>query len=142
MLLTVFLAFLVMVAVAWLALAAAVLIGHPSRSSVREAARFMPHTMRFVWDLARDRNVPGRARWRLYVAFFYDVQPINIIPDFVPIIGVADNLIITAWALRSALRLAGPETVLAHWRGTDQELQTLYHLTRLGTPPPSPAQHL
>jgi len=138
--LTLVVAFVVTVCAIWLTLAAAVLLGHPSRTSVLEAARFMPRTMRFIWQLARDPEVPRAARWRLYLAFFYNVQPINLIPDFVPVIGFADNLVITAWALRGALRRAGPETVLAHWQGTPDELQTLYRLARLRTPLPATPQ--
>ncbi|HEY5011104.1 MAG TPA: DUF1232 domain-containing protein [Acidimicrobiia bacterium] len=134
MILTIVVALAVTIAAIWIGLAVAVLVGRPSRTSVLEAARFMPDTLRFVWNLARDRAVPRRARWRLYLAFFYNVQPINLIPDFVPVIGFADNLVVTAWALRSAMRLAGPDVVVAHWHGTTEELQTLYRLTRLGTP--------
>ncbi len=135
MILTIAVAVAIMIAVVWIGLAVAVLVGRPLRTSVRDAARFMPDTLRLVWDPARDATVPRRARWRLYLAFFYNVQPINLIPDFVPVLGLADNLVITAWALRSAMRLAGPDAIVAHWHGTTQELQTLYRLARLDTPP-------
>ena len=133
--LTIVVGLVVTIALVWVALALAVWAGRPSRASVMEAARFMPDTLRLVWNLARDRTVPMRARWRLYVAFFYNIQPINLIPDFVPVIGLADNLVITAWALRSAIRVAGHETVDAHWTGTPEALSRLYRLARLEPPP-------
>jgi uncharacterized membrane protein YkvA (DUF1232 family) len=136
--LAIVIAFATVIVVFWVVLSVAVFVGHPSQATVREAARFMPDTLRLVWSLARDKTVPRGARWRLYLAFFYNVQPINLIPDFVPVIGLADNLVITAWALRSAIRLSGNDIVAEHWPGTPETLSTLYRLARLDPTRPQP----
>ena len=70
-------------------------------------------------------------RWKLAVALAYNVQPINLIPDVVPLVGIVDNLVITAWALRSALKTAGPGAVSRHWTGTSDGLAVLYRLVHL-----------
>jgi len=44
--------------------------------------------------LSQDRSIPLRVRARIYVAIDYNVQPINLIPDFIPVIGLVDNVIV------------------------------------------------
>jgi uncharacterized membrane protein YkvA (DUF1232 family) len=126
--------------VLWFALAIAVLVGHPSRGSVREVTRFLPNIVRLMWSLSRDREVPRSVRYRLMIAFAYNVQPINLVPDFIPVIGFADNIVVIGWALRSTVRLAGNDVVVRHWRGSAEDLEVLYRITRLGSPSSRPAE--
>jgi uncharacterized membrane protein YkvA (DUF1232 family) len=121
--------------VLWLALAVAVLIARPRGASVGEFSRLLPNVVRLAWAMVRDPLVPRGARVRLMIAVAYNAQPFNVIPDFVPVIGLADNFVITVWALRSAVRLTGPRLVAHHWRGTASELQLLYVLARLDADP-------
>ena len=79
--------------------------------------------------------MPLAVRGRIAIALLYNAQPINLIPDFIPVVGFVDNIVITTWALRSAARRAGPDRVVAHWPGTHDELVLLYQLARLGVPP-------
>ncbi len=69
------------------------------------------------------------------MALAYNVQPINLIPDFIPVVGLADNVIITAWAVRSALRRSGAGVVLGHWRGGPASFTLLCRLCHLHMPP-------
>jgi uncharacterized membrane protein YkvA (DUF1232 family) len=124
--------------VLWAVLAIAVFVSRPRNGSTAMAAGFVPKIARLVWNLARDRALPKSARWRLYLAFLYNVQPINLIPDFVPVIGFVDNIVVLGWALRSTLNLAGPDVVTRHWPGTSDELDAMYRIMRIK---PAPAQH-
>ena len=117
--------------VLWVALAIAVIVARPRNGATAAGAGYVPKIGRLVWNLARDRALPRSARWRLYLAFFYNVQPINLIPDFVPVIGFVDNIVVLGWALRSAVRLAGPDAVAGNWAGTADELETLYRIMRI-----------
>ena len=131
MILDLILGALLTLALFWVAVA--VLVERPSRASIRTIARLLPDTIRLMWTLSRDHKAPRSVRWRLLAALAYDVQPINLIPNFVPVLGLADNAIIAASALRSAMRRAGPELVCRHWRGSPDELAVLYEVARLGT---------
>ena len=130
---------MVALAVAWLLLAVVVTVGlvgcGVKGASAGQLVRLLPDTLRLLRDLARSGKVPAAARWRLYLALAYNAQPINLIPDFIPVLGLVDNAVITVWALRSAVRLAGPDMVIRSWRGTPEGLTLLYRLARL-TPPP------
>jgi len=61
----------------------------------------------------------------------YNLQPINLIPDFIPVLGLADNAIVLIWALRSTIRIAGRAAVDEHWPGSPGGLAVLYRAIRL-----------
>jgi uncharacterized membrane protein YkvA (DUF1232 family) len=124
--------------VLWLVFAIVVVVRRPSRDALRDVAVFFPLVVRLVWALARDPNVPRGARWRLTIAFVYCAQPINLIPDFIPVIGFADNVVIVAWALRGTVRLAGHDIVAEQWKGSTAQLERLYRIARLPRPPAAP----
>jgi uncharacterized membrane protein YkvA (DUF1232 family) len=75
-------------------------------------------------------------RVRLALLMVYLASPIDLIPDFLPVIGYADDAIIVAFVLRSVVRRSGIEAVRAHWPGSDDgfaALSRLTGLTRTGT---------
>jgi uncharacterized membrane protein YkvA (DUF1232 family) len=82
-------------------------------------------------SLSRDRRVGRAVRWRLLVALAYNAQPFNVIPGFVPVIGFADNVVVTAWAVRSAIRTPGSAVVLRNWSGSRAGFAVVCRLCRL-----------
>ena len=48
--------------------------------------------------LAVRPSLPRSIRWRLRIAVIYNLQPINVIPDFIPVTRRADNAIVLIWA--------------------------------------------
>jgi uncharacterized membrane protein YkvA (DUF1232 family) len=61
----------------------------------------------------------------------YLALPIDLIPDFVPVLGYADDAIIVAFVLRSVARRAGPEALAKHWLGTPEGLVAVRRMCRL-----------
>jgi uncharacterized membrane protein YkvA (DUF1232 family) len=116
---------------AWAVLVVALLALRPPGQSLRDLARIVPQTLRLVAALYRDPTLPRSVRWRLRVALIYNVQPINLIPDFIPVIGFADNAIVLIWALRSTVRVAGTDAVEGHWTGTPEGLGVIYRAMRI-----------
>ena len=84
----------------------------------REAVRLLPDVLVLVRRLAGDRSLPGSVRWRLLLLLGYLVLPIDLVPDFIPVVGYADDALLVAWVLRSVVRTAGPEALDRHWPGT------------------------
>jgi len=99
--------------------------------SVADLARVFPSALRLAAALYRDRTLPRSVRRRMRIALIYNLVPINIIPDFVPVIGLVDNVAVLAWALRSTVRIAGPAVVAGHWKGSQAALTALYRALRL-----------
>jgi uncharacterized membrane protein YkvA (DUF1232 family) len=111
--------------------AALVFAARSPDQSLGEIVRVFPDSIRLAAALYRDRSLPSSVRWRLRVAVIYNIQPINLIPDVIPVIGFADNLAVLAWALRGAVRIAGLESVESHWNGSPASLAVLYRALRL-----------
>ena len=99
--------------------------------------RLLPDTIRLLRNLVRDRSVRG-ARLRLWLLVAYLAVPIDLVPDFVPVIGYADDVVAVGIVLRSGVRRAGPEAIRRNWAGTPEGLAALWRLARLPGEPGDP----
>lgn len=100
----------------------------------RQIARLIPDVIRLIGRLARDRSVPRGTRWWLLALLGYLLLPIDLVPDFIPVLGFADDAIVAAIVLRFAIRHAGRDAVERHWPGTPEGLQAVLRL--IGHEPP------
>ena len=87
--------------------------------------------MRLLKCLSADPEMPRGIRIRLALLLAYLALPIDLIPDFIPVLGYADDAVIVALVLRSVTRRAGPEALTKHWPGTPEGLAALRRLCRL-----------
>lgn len=124
----------VAVAASWVALVVALLVVRPKGNLVAEAIRLLPDLIRLLRRLAADRTLPRGIRIRLWLLFAYLALPIDLIPDFIPLIGYADDAIIVAVVLRSVVRRAGLPAVQRHWPGTPDGFAALARLTGIAAP--------
>jgi uncharacterized membrane protein YkvA (DUF1232 family) len=118
----------------WLALVVALYAlgrrrGEPAR--LREALRLLPDVVGLLRRLAADPDVPRRARLRLAGAALYLAFPLDLVPDFVPIAGYADDILVVALVLRSVARTAGVAAIDRNWRGTPDGLRAVKWLAGL-----------
>lgn len=118
----------------WLILVAVLWLNRGSETRARELVRLLPDTVRLVSRLARDRSLPTGVRVRLWLLLAYLLMPIDLVPDFIPVIGYADDAIVVALVLRSVVRRAGLDAVQRHWPGTTQGLATVERLAGLAGP--------
>ncbi|MET8995781.1 YkvA family protein [Amycolatopsis sp. NPDC004169] len=116
---------------AWLVLVAALLVVRPRGGLLREALRLLPDVLRLIRRLAADRTLPRGVRVRLGLLLAYLALPVDLVPDFIPVLGYADDAIIVTAVLRSVVRRAGLEAVRAYWPGTDDGFAALTRLTGL-----------
>jgi uncharacterized membrane protein YkvA (DUF1232 family) len=116
---------------AWLALLAVLVIARPRGGLLAEALRILPDVLRLIRRLAADRSLPTSVRVRLAVLLVYLGLPIDLVPDFIPVLGYADDAIIVTAVLRSVVRRAGLEAVRARWPGTDDGFAALTRLAGL-----------
>lgn len=79
-----------------------------------ETIRKMPAYARLIWALARDPRVPTRQKLVLAAVAGYLVFPIDIIPDFIPVLGQLDDLGVLIFGLDFFIRNAPKEVVEEH----------------------------
>lgn len=122
-------------AVIWFALIVALLVASPGRAQLTEALRLLPDLLRLLRRLAADPGLPRGARIRLGLLLAYLAVPFDLVPDFIPVLGYADDAIIVTAVLRSTVRRAGLDAVRRHWPGTDDGFAALSRLTGLDRRP-------
>ncbi|WP_457963857.1 DUF1232 domain-containing protein [Arthrobacter sp. D1-29] len=98
---------------------------HPETVTPKDALRMLPDLLRLIRRLAADRTLALGIRVRLVLLLAYLLSPLDLVPDFIPVIGYADDAIIVAMVLRSVLRRAGPEALSRHWPGTPAGLEII-----------------
>jgi len=84
----------------------------------------VPDVIRLIRRLALDPDVPRATRWWLIGLLGYLLLPIDLIPDFIPVLGFADDAIAIVIALRFAIHSAGEPAIRRHWPGTPEGLRS------------------
>ncbi|WP_204003776.1 YkvA family protein [Micromonospora lutea] len=97
---------------------------------MRDLAAFIPDCVTTVRRLRTDPRVPRRAKIAVLIAGIWVASPIDLIPEFLPVIGPLDDIVVVALALRYAARQVPRDVVLAAWPGERRLIERL-----LGTPP-------
>jgi uncharacterized membrane protein YkvA (DUF1232 family) len=107
---------------------------HPDTVTMKDALRLLPDLLRLIRRLLADRTVAVGVRVLLVLLLVYLASPIDLVPDFIPVIGYADDVVIVALVLRSVVASAGADAVRRHWPGTPEGLAVILKLAGLGTP--------
>lgn len=101
---------------------------HPETVRMRDALRLLPDLLVLLRRLTADRTLARGIRARLILLLVYLASPIDLVPDFLPVIGYADDAIIVALVLRSVIRTAGNRPLERHWPGTPAGLALIQRL--------------
>jgi uncharacterized membrane protein YkvA (DUF1232 family) len=117
--------------VAYVALLAALLVARPRGGALREALRLLPDLVRLLRRLAADPTLPRGVRVRLWLLLGYLALPFDLVPDFVPVLGYADDAVVVALVLRSVVRRSGRAALEAHWPGTPEGLDAVLRLAAM-----------
>jgi uncharacterized membrane protein YkvA (DUF1232 family) len=99
----------------------------------RELALVLPNLIRLFGGLLRDGRVPIPAKIVLAVASLWLASPIDLIPEFIPIVGALDDAIVAALALRFVLNSTDGAVIREHWHGDPATLARLLRLASIGS---------
>jgi uncharacterized membrane protein YkvA (DUF1232 family) len=114
----------------WLALVIALAIRRPKGDLLKESLRLLPDLLRLLRRLATNRDLPTGVRVRVALLVVYLAAPIDLIPDFIPILGYADDAIVVVLILRSVCRCVPVEDIRQAWPGNDDGFAALCQLIR------------
>jgi uncharacterized membrane protein YkvA (DUF1232 family) len=96
---------------------------------LKDLAGFLPACVILARRLRSDPRVPWRAKAAVVVAGLWVLSPVDLLPEFLPVIGPLDDVVVVALALRYAARRVPREVLLEAWPGDPRLLERL-----LGTP--------
>ncbi len=98
----------------------------------KDLAAFLPSCVKMLRKLRKDPRVPRRAKLAIGFAAVWAISPIDLIPEFLPIIGPLDDVVVIALALRYAGRQVPRDVILEAWPGNPSLINRL-----LGPPKPT-----
>lgn len=104
-----------------------VLLGR--RTEARALARFVPDCLVLFRRLLGDPRVPRARKLLLAGTLAYLALPFDLVPDFLPVVGQLDDVLVVALTLRLVVRSAGEPLAREHWPGPPESLAVLLRLS-------------
>ena len=101
------------------------------RYAARELAALLPNLIRMCRNLLRDPRVPRGSKVLLGVAVVWFISPIDLVPEFIPVLGPLDDAILAALVVRHLVKRAGREVVTDAWPGEAATLDRMFRLARI-----------
>jgi uncharacterized membrane protein YkvA (DUF1232 family) len=99
-------------------------------TTARGLATFLPDCAVLLRRLLGDERVPRRAKVPIVLLIPYLASPIDLIPDFLPVLGQLDDAVLVALVLRRVVRVAGRDVVQELWPGSERGLHAVLGLAR------------
>ena len=119
------------IAVAVWVVAIVVLFAAGRRLAARELAVLLPNLVRMCRTLLRDPRVPWGSKVLVGLAVAWFVSPIDLVPEFIPVLGPLDDAILAVLVLRHLVRRAGRGVVAEAWPGDPATLDRMLRLSRV-----------
>lgn len=91
----------------------------------RDLAQFLPSCVTMIRVLRRDPRVPRSAKVAVAIAGLWVLSPIDLIPEFLPVIGPLDDIVVVALALRFVAKRVPAEALREAWPGEPRLLERL-----------------
>jgi uncharacterized membrane protein YkvA (DUF1232 family) len=111
----------------------------PRGVPVRELLRLIPDVLSLIRSIVGDRSAPLDARLVLIGLLAWIVSPIDLIPEFIPVLGPLDDVVVAVVAMRFVRRRLGIDDLRRRWVGTDEGFELLCRVIGGGSDPPDRA---
>jgi uncharacterized membrane protein YkvA (DUF1232 family) len=98
--------------------------------AAKELTLLVPNLVLLFKDLLRDPAVPRGPKIALGIGVVWLISPIDLLPEFLPVLGPLDDAVVAALVLRYLVRRAGPDVVRRHWRGDPATLDAILRFAR------------
>ena len=98
---------------------------------MRALLRALPDIVRTIGGLALDPVLPKAAKIALGAAVLYLVSPVDLIPDFVPVLGYLDDVFVAAILIDGMLNFVDRGLVLKYWPGSPESLERIARSARV-----------
>jgi uncharacterized membrane protein YkvA (DUF1232 family) len=102
------------------------------RFAAATLATLIPNLVSLFHGLLGDPRVPLGSKVLLWLGVVWIASPIDLLPEFLPVVGPLDDAVVAALVLRHLVRAAGEEVVHDHWRGDPRTLDRILRVTSVG----------
>jgi len=116
----------------WAILIGLLWIFRPRDMGLGELLRVIPDVVQLVRRLLGDRAVPMGAKIALVVLLAWLINPIDLIPEFIPVLGPLDDVVVAVLVLRYVRRRVGLEGLRSRWPGTPEGFALLSRIIGSG----------
>jgi len=116
----------------WALILVLLLLFRPKGVPLRELIRVVPDVMRLLRSIIGDRSTPLDVRAVLVLLLVWIISPIDLIPEFIPVLGPLDDVVVAAVALRYARRRLGIGGLRRRWAGSDEGFALLVRMVGTG----------
>jgi len=106
------------------------LVATGRRQDARVLATFIPDCIVLVSRLTREPRVPRRRKALLLALVAYLALPFDLVPDFIPVAGQLDDVVIVALILRYFVATEGEPLIRELWPGPERSLDLVLRLAR------------
>ena len=87
---------------------------HKLMMTLRVQAKRLKRELIALYGVGRDTRTPWYARLIIGIVLAYALSPIDLIPDFIPVLGYLDDLLLVPVGIRLAVRLIPPDVLAEH----------------------------
>jgi uncharacterized membrane protein YkvA (DUF1232 family) len=98
--------------------------------AIRHLVRLLPRLARMLAGLLADRAVPRSAKIALAAVAVYLASPLDLIPDFIPVIGYLDDALLVAVVVDGLLNFLDRSLILKYWPGDPASLDATAAVAR------------
>jgi uncharacterized membrane protein YkvA (DUF1232 family) len=85
----------------------------------------IPDIMRLLWKVVRDRRVSTFVRGGLIAVAAYLAMPFDVIPDWLPVLGQVDDVVVLTVGVRALLKQVPEPVLVEHWTGERRILEAI-----------------
>lgn len=110
---------------AWVAFVALLWLKRPRDVALAELVSVVPDVLRLIRRLLLDQSSPRGVRIALVLLLVWLVSPVDVIPEFLPVIGPLDDVVVAVLILRYVHRHLGTQALRASWGGSDTGFRLL-----------------
>jgi uncharacterized membrane protein YkvA (DUF1232 family) len=120
------------VAAVWVAVLVLFWVLRPKDVAVREVLAIVPDVLRLLRSLIGDPSAPVDVRIVLVGLVAWIISPIDLIPEFIPVLGPIDDIVVAVVAMRFVRRRMGVEDLRRRWSGSPGGFELLLRVIGAG----------
>jgi uncharacterized membrane protein YkvA (DUF1232 family) len=103
------------------------------KTKMKDYLLFIPNLLKLLLDLLRDARISSADKAIVAGTILYVISPIDVIPDFIPFIGLVDDAYLIAISVLRLVNRADHSVVLSHWKGSHDIKELVTNISKVAS---------